>query len=82
MYQETRHYEEFCTASKFKAKLKHLLGTENTYGPQRSKFMPQLVKPFDASVISNPKQVREIWKQHFDEYNHIYATLGPHCTID
>ena len=40
---------------------------KKTYGPQRSKFMPQMVKNLDGSVLSNPKQVRERWKQHFDE---------------
>ena len=39
---------------------------KSTYGPQRSKFMPQMIKEADGSMLTKPKQVRERWKQYFD----------------
>ena len=40
---------------------------KNTYGPQKSKFMPQMVKKLDGSLLTIPKEIRERWKQHFSD---------------
>jgi len=40
---------------------------KNTYGPQKSKFMPQMVKKLDVSLLTIPKEIRDRWKQHFSD---------------
>ena len=33
---------------------------KNTYGPQKSKFMPQMVKKLHGSLLAIPKEIREM----------------------
>ena len=53
---------------------------KSTYGPQRSKFMPQMIKEADGSMLSKPKQVRERWKQYFDRL--LNQQVSPSVDLD
>ena len=37
------------------------------YGPQKSRYVPQMIKTANGKILSSPTQVRERWKQYFSD---------------
>ena len=52
------------------------------YGPQQSKFMPQMIRKLDGSLTNNPKAVKDRWKEYCCEDKIISWELNVPPTMD